>query len=104
MPVISGLHNFCMLHIEENRTMANYNNLEIPALMELLIKHTREYTRMISNRVFSVEEFSQCKQTLAEIHTAIKEKSERNGKPFVNIMPNFPNRYSPDSFEGGSRA
>lgn len=81
--------------------MTKYSELELPALIDQLIRHTEEYTRMVSYKVFSVEEFSRCKQALAEIHTAIKEKSEQNGKPINNILPNFPDSeqgpgYSPN--------
>jgi hypothetical protein len=80
--------------------MSKYSELELPALIDLLIRHTGEYTRMVSYKVFSVEEFSRCKQVLAEIHTAIKEKSEREGKPINNILPNFPDF---DTHPGSSR-
>jgi len=41
-----------------------------------------------------VEEFTQCKQQLAEIHAAIKEKSKEEGFPMEYILPNFPENFS----------
>ena len=84
--------------------MSKYSDLELPALMDLLIKYTEEYTRMVSYRVFSVEEFSQCKQALLDIHAAIKEKTSKNGKQNLNILSNHPNNLPGDPAEGGHRA
>jgi hypothetical protein len=70
--------------------MTLYADLELYQLIDLLIIHTDEYTEMLSSRVFSVEDFTQCKQKLAEIHAAIKQKSIDEGLPMDNIMPNFP--------------
>ena len=63
--------------------MSKYNDLELPALMDLLVKHTEEYTKMVTYKVFSVEEFTQCKQRLKEIHDAIKL---RKGKLSANSI------------------
>jgi hypothetical protein len=84
--------------------MSKYSDLEIPALMDLLIKYTEDYTRMVTYRVFSVEEFSQCKQALADIHTAIREKTSMKGKQNVNILPNHPTKLPVDPADGGHRA
>ena len=69
--------------------MSKYNDLELPALMDMLIKYTEDYTRMVTYRVFSVEEFSQCKQTLSEIHKAIKAKTMGKGKQDANNLQKF---------------
>lgn len=73
--------------------MSTYRDLELVTLMDLLIRHTVEYTKMVSYKVFSVEEFSHCKQNLAEIHSAIKEKISNEGKPTHNILPNYPENF-----------
>jgi hypothetical protein len=62
--------------------------------MEILVAYVKEYDRMLSSKVFTGEEFTQCKQTLAELHSAIIEKAEEEGCPVENIFPNFPT--SPD--------
>ena len=70
--------------------MSQYTELDLQALVDLLVTHTREYDKMLSSGFFSVEEFTQCKQQLAEIHAAIKERSEKEGYPMKFILPNFP--------------
>ena len=74
--------------------MTGYLDLELHQLIDLLLVHTDEYTEMLSSRIFSVEDFTQCKQKLAEIHAAIKQKSIDEGLPMDNIMPNFPSNDS----------
>ena len=57
--------------------MSNYADFDLPYLLDLLVKHTKEYTKMLSYSNYTVEEFSQCKQTLAEIQAAIHLKRDK---------------------------
>jgi hypothetical protein len=70
--------------------MSEYMNLELEDLIDLLVARTRDYDVMLSTRVFNEEEFAQCKQTLAELHAAIKVKAQEEGYNTNNISPNFP--------------
>ena len=83
MFVILALYNWKV-------TMVEYINLDVKSLMKILVTHVREYDQMLSTKVFTGEEFAQCKQTLAELHAAIKEKAEQQGYSMKNIFPSFP--------------
>ena len=72
--------------------MSQYIDLDLQSLIDLLVVRTRQYDKMLSTRVFSEEEFAQCKQTLAELHAAIKEKAAQDGYPMNNVFPNFPGK------------
>jgi hypothetical protein len=65
--------------------MHNYRELELQTLIDLLVKHTAEYTRLLSYGVFSGEEFTQCKQALAEIHRVIADRSITDGGEVKNL-------------------
>jgi hypothetical protein len=54
--------------------------------MDLLVKHTNEYTRMLSQNIYSWEEFAQCKRTLIEIQQAAKLKIEQGGYLMNNVI------------------
>ena len=54
--------------------MNSYSDLELHHLLDLLVKHTSEYTEMLSQGILPVEKFAQCKQTLAELQNAIEAK------------------------------
>ena len=71
-------------------TMVQYIHLDLKSLVEILIVYVKEYDKMLSTKVFTGEEFTQCKQTLAELHSAIIEKAEQEGCPVDNIFPDFP--------------
>jgi len=73
--------------------MNQYMNLDLQGLVDLLVIHTREYNRIISSGMIGVEEFTQCKQKLAEIHEAIKEIRKIEGDPMEYISPNFPENF-----------
>ena len=75
-------------------TVRHFENLDLQALVDLLVIHTDEYNSIVSSPVLRVEEFTQCKQQLAEIHAAIKEKSKEEGFPMEYILPNFPENFS----------
>ncbi len=70
--------------------MSEYINLDLESLVDILVEKIKEYDRMLSTRVFGEEEFTQCKQTIAELHVAIIEKAEQEGYPMKNVFPNFP--------------
>lgn len=70
--------------------MTQYNDLALNSLIDLLVVRTKEYDMMLSTKVFSEEEFAQCKLTLAELHAAIKEKAEQEGHPMNSVSPSFP--------------
>ena len=72
--------------------MSKYIELDLQSLIDLLVVRTREYDKMLSTKVFSEEEFAQCKQTLAELHEAIKVKAAQEGFNTTNISPNFPDK------------
>ena len=69
--------------------MSKYIDLEMPALMDLLVRYTEEYTKMTSYQAFSVEEFTHCKQQLAEIQAAIREKKAMNKEGVYKNIPNY---------------
>ena len=69
--------------------MSQYTDFELQTLIDLLVIYTRECNRILSSSIFRVDEFTQCKQKLAEIHAAFKEKSEKEGRTMENILPNF---------------
>jgi hypothetical protein len=70
--------------------MLQYIDLDLHALMDLLVKHTHEYTHMLTLSSYTVEEFAQCKRTLSEIQQAIKLKIEQGGYLVNNPVPNAP--------------
>ena len=74
--------------------MSQYIDLNIETLIDLLVARIKEYDNMLSTKVFTEEEFTQCKQTLAELHAEVKEKAEQEGRPIKNIFPNFPDNIS----------
>jgi hypothetical protein len=54
--------------------MTDYSDLELHNLLDLLVRHTSDYTKMLSQEILPVEEFAQCRQTLAELQNAIEAK------------------------------
>ena len=72
--------------------MSQYIDLDLQTLVDLLVTRIQEYDGMLSTRVFSEEEFTQCKQTLAELHAAIKDKAEEMGYSMKNIFPSYPDQ------------
>jgi hypothetical protein len=75
--------------------MPEFLQLELQSLVDVLVEHIKEYDRMLSSKVFTEEEFTQCKQKIAEIHAAIKEIGQQAGYSMDNIFPSFPNDYPP---------
>ncbi|HLG38910.1 MAG TPA: hypothetical protein VI461_04540 [Chitinophagaceae bacterium] len=72
--------------------MSQYIDLDLQSLIDLLVAYTKKYDAMLSSKVFTEEEFTQCKRVLAELHAAIMERAEQEGFPIKNIFPNFPDK------------
>ena len=84
MKVIS--HNSC----GGNSVMPQYIGLEMQTLLDLLVKQTNEYGAMCRKGNYTGEEFTQCRQILAELQQAIKLELEACGKKMKNLIPDFP--------------
>lgn len=92
----------CMKFVIHNmlkpwRTMSQYKDFDLQSLVDVLVAYIEEYDKMLSSKVFTEEEFTQCKQKLAEIHAAIKEKGIKAGYSMENIYPSFPNEFQTDT-------
>ena len=70
--------------------MPQYIGLELQTLLDLLVKRTNEYGEMIRNGNHNGEEFTQCRQVLAELQQAIKLNLEACGIKIKNLIPDFP--------------
>jgi hypothetical protein len=70
--------------------MPQYIALELQTLLDLLVKQTNEYGAMCRKGNYTGEEFTQCRQILAELQQAIKLKLEACGKKMKNLIPDFP--------------
>jgi len=55
--------------------------------LDLLFKHTSEYTKMLASYTFSVEEIFQCKEILEDIHAAIEAKHSQETSQMKIVMP-----------------
>ena len=75
--------------------MSQYIDLDLQSLIDLLIGYIADYDKMLSTRVFTEEEFAQCKQNLAELHAEIKERNQELGNPMNYILPSFPENFTP---------
>ena len=73
--------------------MSQFHDLDLQSLVDVLVAYIGEYDRMLSSKVFTEEEFTQCKQKLAEIHAAIKEKGTQAGYSMENIFPSYPDEF-----------
>ncbi|HKO79609.1 MAG TPA: hypothetical protein VJU78_04400 [Chitinophagaceae bacterium] len=81
-------------------TMTQYKDLDLQTLVDLLVANIKEYDKMLLSKVFTEEEFTQCKQKLAEIHAAIKEKGTQAGYSMENIFPSFPDEFQTTKISG----
>ncbi len=70
--------------------MPQYIGLDLQILLDLLVKQTNEYGEMSRKGNYTGEEFTQCRQILAELQQAIKLKLESSGKKMKNLIPDFP--------------
>ena len=75
--------------------MSQYIGLDLQSLIDLLIVYIAEYDKMLSSKVFTEEEFTQCRQKLAELHVEIKERGQELGYTMDNILPSFPEKFTP---------
>ena len=70
--------------------MSQYSELDLQRLIDLLIVNIKQYEQMLSSKVFTEEEFTQCKRRLAELHSQIKEKASELGYSMDKVLPAFP--------------
>ena len=70
--------------------MLPYTELELQTLLDLLVEHTNEYSKMRTFSLCSVEEIAQRKQSLWELQAAIKVKIAQVGKTTDYIIPDLP--------------
>ena len=70
--------------------MFQYIDLDLHMLLDLLVKHSKEYTKTLHYNRRSGEEFAQCKRTLTELQQAIKLKIEQGGYLIEKIFPELP--------------
>jgi len=76
--------------------MSQFKDLDLQSLVDVLVAYIKDYDKMLSSKVFTEEEFTHCKQQLAEIHAAIKEKGTKAGYSMENIYPSFPSDFRTD--------
>ena len=67
--------------------MPQYIALDLQRLIDLLIVYIKQYDQMLMSKVFTEEEFTQCKRRLAELHSQIKEKATEMGYPMEKVLP-----------------
>ena len=79
--------------------MPNYADLDLQTLIDLLVKHTNEHTKLFPFSSYRVEEFTQCKQVLEKIQDAIKLKSGKGIYSLTNIGSDHLPDYIPASIE-----
>ena len=70
--------------------MIKYIDFDLQVLLDLLVKHTNEYTKMLFTGCRSGEKFAECKRTLTEIQQAAKLKIEKGGYLSKKIFPDLP--------------
>ena len=58
--------------------MPQYAGLELQTLLNILVKYTTKYTEMLSLGVYSVEEITQGRESLMELHEAIVLKQAQS--------------------------
>ena len=58
--------------------MSEYAGLVLQRLLDFLVKYTTKYTEMSSLGVYSVEEITQCREPLMELHEAIVLKQAQS--------------------------
>jgi hypothetical protein len=55
-----------------NPEVSRYIDFELSVLVDLLAKHTTEYSRLIANGQFKGEEYTKCRNTIRELQKAIQ--------------------------------
>jgi hypothetical protein len=62
--------------------VSRYINFELPVLVDLLAKHTTEYSQLIADGQFNSENFVKCRNTIVDIQKAIqlRMKLRKQGK------------------------
>lgn len=59
--------------------MKNYQQLELPVLVEMLADQTTLYAKMLSMG-FTEDEFKECKQAILELQVEIEARKRENGE------------------------
>ena len=70
--------------------MLHYSELELQSLLDLLVDHTNEYSKMRTFSACSEEELAQRKQALWELQVLIKSKIAQSGDTTDYIIPDLP--------------
>jgi len=71
--------------------MLHYTELELQTLLDLLVEHTNEYSKMRTFSACTVEEIAQRKQSLWELQVTIKLKIAQAGYTTTDyIIPDLP--------------
>ena len=93
--IISGVsHENCTIRGDQLvQIVSQYPELDLQRLLDLLIVYVKQYEQMLSSRVFTEEEFAQCRRRLAELHVEIKLKAAESGYPIEKVLPSFPEEF-----------
>jgi len=70
--------------------MLNYSELELQSLLDLLVEHTNEYSKMRTFSACTEEQLAQRKQALWELQVLIKSKIVQIGDTMDYIIPDLP--------------
>jgi len=69
-----------------------YTDLDIQSLLDLLVEHTNEYSKMRTFSACTEEEIAQRKQALWELQVLIKAKIAQVGDTNDYIIPDIPDQ------------
>jgi len=69
--------------------MIKYSDLDLAVLVDLLSKELTEYTRMFANKEFDTPQYRQCKDTIGQLHIAIRAKkiNQSTSSDFIEPAP-----------------
>jgi len=70
--------------------MLRYTELELQSLLDLLVEHTNEYSKMRTFSACTEEQLAQRKQALWELQVLIKSKIVQIGDTMDYIIPDLP--------------
>jgi hypothetical protein len=62
--------------------MTEYIDLDLSTLMDMLSKETSAYTRLLTEKQGTEEEFTQCKERIEQIQDAIHQKTAADQHDF----------------------
>jgi hypothetical protein len=66
--------------------MGEYIELELPELLDMLVKHTTDYTKLRSEGSSNEEEFARCMRKISLIHAAIKIRMDLNRQKTIPVI------------------